>query len=106
MGRNRFRKATGFARWLLCYFGFDAVTWPDGNIYLLEKAFSSRWLRRHELAHLMQWRRHPWSFWFRIYWQYATAGHDQAPLEIEADAYASAAIGYGTAWRTFAGKVG
>lgn len=85
---RRFHKARGLSKALLKWFDYEGVIWPDGNIYLLEPYFEDGWIRRHEFCHLKQWRRYPWTFWLRLYWQYWKYGHDLAPFEVAADDYA------------------
>lgn len=92
MFRAPFRKVGRrniLSRFLLWLTDMDAVTYPWKLIYVRAECWNDNRLKRHELAHLRQIKRlGSLAFWVILYYQYIRFGHDNAPLEIEADYYA------------------
>jgi hypothetical protein len=62
-----------------------AVTLGDTIIVHPDAQLSPR-LLRHELTHVDQWRRQPWSFIWRYTWYHLRYGYQENPYELAARA--------------------
>ena len=73
--------------WLLRRFGYRGITLPPLGIYVLAEHIDSERLRRHEMAHWVQYERMgAVRFYVRYVWLSLRHGYRNNPMEIEARA--------------------
>lgn len=70
--------------WLSGMGGPAAAVTIGRMIIVHPKAPLSRRLLRHELAHVRQWQRQPWTFSIRYALNHLRYGYEQNPFEVEA----------------------
>lgn len=85
-----FRAAGWFWRPIMTRAGIVGLALPWGEVKILKPWLRTRWLRKHEMAHLRQIQRDgPVLFTLRYFWWLALHGYWKNPYEIEAYAIAS-----------------
>lgn len=77
-----------FNHWLPKRINVAAITLYPYVLYAMEESEAPSWLRRHEMAHVEQVKRHGWFRFYLSYVMYYVAGrvagfgHDQSYLSI------------------------